>query len=101
MFFRVTHLKLDSQMVCSSLGKTICPTLSITELLMDFCLVLRPCGLSPFNVSMSTSVLLVQAAILLKFILSHFYKTKSYIKFPLPLALTVFLPPSTAMIPES
>lgn len=44
--FRPGYLVLDQQLLCSSLDKTISPTLSLPELLVVLCVVLRHGGLS-------------------------------------------------------
>ena len=56
--FRADCLALDKQLVSSSLGKTIPPTLSMSYLPLVLCVWLKPGGLLPINLDMSITVLI-------------------------------------------
>lgn len=51
--FRTDYLVLNNQLVCSSLGKIISPTLSISELIVILRVGLRPPGLLPIYLSIT------------------------------------------------
>lgn len=54
--FKIDHLVLDNQLVYFSLEKTISPTLSILQLPIFLCIMLRPHGLSSIHFGMSIDV---------------------------------------------
>jgi hypothetical protein len=58
--FRNGCLILENQLVCSSLGKTIFPTLSITWLPAILCIGLQPSGISPVHFTISVVYFLVK-----------------------------------------
>jgi hypothetical protein len=58
--FSNDHLVLESQLVCSSLGKAIFLTPRIPQLLVILCIKLKPHGLFPVNFGICIVIDLVQ-----------------------------------------
>jgi hypothetical protein len=56
-YFRVDHLLFDNQLVCSSLGKTICPAFKFPLLPYILCAELMPCEHLPIHFGMFLVVL--------------------------------------------
>lgn len=60
IFFRDAYLALDSELVCSFLGRTISPASSFTQLPIVLCLGLMPHGSFPMQIAMLIGILFAQ-----------------------------------------